>query len=89
MLSDPSFGHLQYSMSFALGHALDEEFSCQVSKLQRFVKHGPSLGRFVERLLIDTLRKYCPKKYSISSGFYYSQNPIVTEKTIATLIKIL
>ena len=39
-------------MSFALGHALDEEFSCQVSKLQRFVKHGPSLGRFVERLNI-------------------------------------
>lgn len=72
-------------MSFALGHALDEEFSCQVSKLQRFVKHGPSLGRFVERLLIDTLKKYCPKKYSISSGFYYSQNPTVTEQSSSQL----
>ena len=72
-------------MGFALGHALDEEFSCQVSKLQRFVKHGPSLGRFVERLLIDTLRKYCPKKYSISSGFYYSQNPTVTEQSSSQL----
>ena len=72
-------------MSFALGHALEEEFSCQVSKLKRFVKHGPSLGRYVERLLIDTLRKYFPMKYSISSGFYYSQNPTATEQSSCQL----
>ena len=72
-------------MSFALGHALDEDFSYQVSKLQRFVKHGPSLGRYVERLLIDTLRKYCPKRFSISSGFYYSQNPNAKEQASSQL----
>lgn len=56
-----------------------------MSKLKRFVKHGPSLGRYVERLLIDTLRKYCPMKYSISSGFYYSQNPTATEQSSSQL----
>ena len=33
------------------------------------------MGRYVEILTLELLRKYFPKIYDFSSGFYYSQNP--------------
>lgn len=60
---------------FPMFDSFNEEFKYQINKLSRFTNHGSSLGRFVEVLLIDLLKKYMPNKYTFSSGFYYSQNP--------------
>lgn len=59
---------------FPLQDTFNEEFFLQVNKLRRLIGHRPSLGRYIELLLINVLRKYFPRKYKISSGFYVSQN---------------
>lgn len=64
---------------FPMFDSFNEEFKYQINKLSRFTNHGSSLGRFVEVLLIDLLKKYMPNKYTFSSGFYYSQNPICNQ----------
>lgn len=61
--------------SFPLAESFNEEFFFQIEKLARLTGHGPSLGRYVELLLLRLLKKYLPGKYEFSSGFYYSQDP--------------
>ena len=60
---------------FPLAEIFKTEFEYQINKLKQYVNHGPSLGRYVEILTLELLRKYFPKIYDFSSGFYYSQNP--------------
>ena len=66
--------------TFPMSESFNEEFKYQINKLSRFTNHGSSLGRFVEILLINLLKKYLPNKYTFSSGFYYSQNPTCNQK---------
>lgn len=67
--------------TFPMSESFNEEFKYQINKLSRFTNHSSSLGRFVEVLLIELLKKYLPNKYTFSSGFYYSQNPTCNQKT--------
>ncbi len=66
---------LQLNNPFLLADTFEEEFNLQLNQLKRFTNHGPSLGRYVELLLINLLNKYCPKSIHFSSGFIYPMNP--------------
>lgn len=46
-----------------------EEFDLQLNQLRRITSHGPSIGRFVEVLLISLLKKYLPSSIDFTSGF--------------------
>ena len=46
--------------------------------MRRFTSHGPSIGRFVEVLLLDILRKHFPRSLEFTSGFIQSTNPEAT-----------
>lgn len=63
-------------MSFPMSELFKMEFESQIHKMKHYINHGPSLGRYVEILTLDLLKKYFPKKYDFSTGFYYSQNPV-------------
>lgn len=67
--------------SFSMAETFRVEFENQVNNLKNFTSHGPSLGRYIEILMLNLLRKYMPRKYDFSSGFYYAQNPDIKEKT--------
>lgn len=54
---------------FILRDTFREEFDLQLNQLRRITSHGPSIGRFIEHLLIRLLSKYLPKSVSFSSGF--------------------
>lgn len=56
-------------------NTFQEEFELKVEQLKRIISHKPSLGRFIELLMLDLLKKYLPQKYSYSSGFIYSMSP--------------
>lgn len=64
-----------------MADALREEFEQQVDQLKRFTEHGPSLGRFIELLLINLLRKYLPNSLAFGSGFVYSMRPDLKKRT--------
>ena len=65
--------------SFSIADSFVEEFNDRVEQLSRLTNHPGSKGRFIELLLINLLRKYLPKKYDFSSGFYCSINPELNE----------
>ena len=65
--------------AFSIADSLVEEFNDRVEQLSRLTNHPGSKGRFIELLLINLLRKYLPKKYDFSSGFYCSINPELNE----------
>ena len=65
--------------AFSIADSLVEEFDDRVEQLSRLTNHPGSKGRFIELLLINLLRKYLPKKYDFSSGFYCSINPELNE----------
>ncbi|MDO8141708.1 MAG: hypothetical protein Q6358_09445 [Candidatus Brocadiales bacterium] len=54
---------------FLLRESFREEFNYQLNQLRRITSHGPSIGRFVEHLLIRLLKKYLPKSIDFTSGF--------------------
>ena len=58
--------------AFSVADSFVEEFNDRVEQLSRLTNHPGSKGRFIELLLINLLRKYLPKKYDFSSGFYCS-----------------
>lgn len=58
-----------------LEETFKEEFDQKLEQLKRFTNHGPSLGRYVEILLLNLLKKYLPQKYAFNSGFIYALNP--------------
>lgn len=64
--------------TFPLAETFKMEFEYQINKLKQYTKHGPSLGRYIEILTLDLLKKYFPKTYNFSSGFFYSQNPTIS-----------
>lgn len=55
-------------MSF-LVETIREEFEYSLGQLKRITSHGPSLGRFVEVLLLNLLKKYMPASLDFTSGF--------------------
>lgn len=65
--------------AFSIADSFVEEFNDRVEQLSRLTNHPGSKGRFIELLLINLLRKYLPKKYDFSSGFYCSINPELNE----------
>lgn len=52
-----------------LRESFREEFNYQLNQLRRITSHGPSIGRFIEYLLIKLLKKYLPKSIDFTSGF--------------------
>lgn len=52
-----------------LKESFREEFDLQLNQLRRITSHGPSIGRFVEVLLINLLKKYLPSSVDFTSGF--------------------
>lgn len=71
-----------------LAKTFNEEFFLRLNQLRRFTNHGPSIGRFVEVLLLDLLNKYFPKSLSFSSGFIQAMDPELS-KSISSQIDIL
>lgn len=65
--------------AFSIADSFVEKFNDRVEQLSRLTNHPGSKGRFIELLLINLLRKYLPKKYDFSSGFYCSINPELNE----------
>lgn len=65
--------------AFSIADSFVEEFNDRVEQLSRLTNHPGSKGRFIELLLINLLRKYLPRKYDFSSGFYCSINPELNE----------
>ncbi|VAV82306.1 hypothetical protein MNBD_DELTA01-645, partial [hydrothermal vent metagenome] len=43
---------------FLLRESFREEFNYQLNQLRRITTHGPSIGRFIEHLLIRLFKKY-------------------------------
>lgn len=70
---------------FVMAESFKEEFDMQLKQLKRFTNHGPTLGRYVELLLINLLKKYSPKSIEFTSGFLHSINPIIDAKTSAQI----
>ena len=64
---------------FSIAASFVEEFNDRVGQLSRLTNHPSSKGRFIELLLINLLKKYLPKKYDFSSGFYCSIIPELEE----------
>lgn len=56
---------------FLLRESFKEEFNNQLNQLRRITSHGPSIGRFIEHLLIRLLKKYLPKSVDFTSGFIH------------------
>lgn len=54
---------------FLLRESFREEFNQQLTQLRRITAHGPSIGRFIEHLLLRLFRKYLPKSVEFTSGF--------------------
>jgi len=54
---------------FLLRESFREEFNYQLNQLRRITTHGPSIGRFIEHLLIRLFKKYLPKSVDFTSGF--------------------
>lgn len=54
---------------FLLRESFSEEFNLQLNQLRRITSHGPSIGRFIEHLLLRLLIKYLPKSVDFTSGF--------------------
>ncbi|MFH0787711.1 MAG: DUF6602 domain-containing protein [Pseudomonadota bacterium] len=54
---------------FLLRESFREEFNNQLNQLRRITDHGPSIGRFIEHLLIRLFKKYLPKSVDFTSGF--------------------
>jgi hypothetical protein len=54
---------------FLLREAFREEFNSQLNQIRRLTDHGPSIGRFIEHLLIRLLKKYLPESVAFTSGF--------------------
>lgn len=52
-----------------LRESFREEFNYQLNQLRRITSHGPSIGRFIEYLLIRLFKKYLPKSVDFTSGF--------------------
>ncbi|MEZ5031281.1 MAG: DUF6602 domain-containing protein [Saprospiraceae bacterium] len=71
-----------------LAETFKEEFNLQLEQLKRFTTHGPSLGRYVEVLLLNLLRKYFPTSLSYSSGFVQAMNPLL-ERAITPQVDII
>lgn len=65
--------------AFPVAASFVEEFNDRVEQLSRLTNHPGSKGRFIELLLINLLKKYLPKKYDFSSGFYCSIKPELKE----------
>lgn len=57
---------------FLLRESFREEFNLQLNQLRRITSHGPSIGRFIEHLLLRLLKKYLPKSVDFTSGFVQS-----------------
>lgn len=72
---------------FPMAESFNEEFQYQINQLARFTKHGPSIGRYVEILMLKLLRKYFPRKYDFSSGFYFSD--IKGQKVVSSQLDII
>ena len=51
-----------------------EDFDNKLNQLRRITSHGPSIGRFIEYLLIMLFRKYLPKSISFTSGLIQGTN---------------
>lgn len=66
--------------AFPIAESFAEEFNYRVEQLSRLTDHPTSKGRFIELLLIRLLRKYLPKKYEFSSGFYCSIDSSCSQK---------
>lgn len=54
---------------FILRESFREEFNLQLNQLRRITSHGPSIGRFIEHLLLRLLKKYLPRTVDFTSGF--------------------
>jgi hypothetical protein len=54
---------------FLLRESFREEFNQQLNQLRRITSHGPSIGRFIEHLLLRLFKKYLPKSVDFTSGF--------------------
>jgi len=50
---------------------LGEQFGARVNLLAQLIgtAHYPSLGAYKERLLMEVIRQYIPKRYSVGTGF--------------------
>lgn len=60
---------------FQLSETVKEEFDNQLNQLRRFTTHGPSLGRFIEVMLLRLLKKYLPASLDFTSGFIQGMDP--------------
>jgi len=56
-------------MMSLLRESFREEFNYQLLQLRRITSHGPSIGRFIEHLILRLLKKYLPKSIDFTSGF--------------------
>ncbi|MGB3781124.1 MAG: DUF6602 domain-containing protein [Tunicatimonas sp.] len=71
-----------------IAETLQEEFELQLQQLNRLMSHGPSLGRFVELLFLNLLKKYFPTSLDFTSGFIQPMNPAL-DNGISPQIDIL
>jgi hypothetical protein len=51
--------------------SIGQEFSSKINRISHLIgdDHHPSSGRYRERILIEVIAKFLPKKYSIGTGF--------------------
>ena len=65
-----------------------EEFDLKLNQLRRYTKHGPSIGRYIEIIILNILKKYFPKSLSYSSGFVQGMNPLI-KNNISSQVDII
>ncbi len=71
-----------------LAETFHEEFYLRLNQLRRFTNHGPSIGRYVEVLLLDLMKKYFPESLSFSSGFIQAMDPNL-QQSISSQLDII